>query len=114
MRTIISLDDRLATQVRREAVAPGCQRERLHCQDIGRCVKAADAENVYFDDVDDRRFIPETIELRTVTAGHLGNSPADQRRAAEALRLPLLSSTVEMEWSGTSWRAGSLRLGSSI
>ena len=63
-------------------------------------VRLADAENVYFDDVDDRRFIPETIELRTVTAGHLGNSPADQGRAAEALRLPLLSSTVEMEWSG--------------
>ena len=63
-------------------------------------VLLADAENVYFDDVDDRRFIPETIELRTVTAGHLGNSPAEQRRAAEALRLPLLSSSVQMEWSG--------------
>ena len=63
-------------------------------------VLLADAENVYFDDVDDRRFIPETIELRTVTAGHFGNSPAEQRRAAEALRLPLLSSAVQMEWSG--------------
>ena len=59
-----------------------------------------DADNIYFDDVDDRRFIPETIDLRTVTAGHLGNSPTEQLRAAEALRLPLLSSTVEMEWSG--------------
>ena len=47
-----------------------------------------------------RRFIPETIELRTVTAGHFGNSPAEQRRAAEALHLPLLSSAVQMEWSG--------------
>ena len=60
----------------------------------------ADAENIYFDDVDDRRFIPKTVELRTVTSGHLGNSPSEQRRAAEALRLPLLSSAVRMEWSG--------------
>ena len=63
-------------------------------------VLLADAKSIYFDDVDDRRFIPDTIELRTVTAGHLGNSPAEQRRAAEALGLPLLSSAVEMEWSG--------------
>ena len=74
----------------------------------------ADAENIYFDDVVDRRFIPDTIELRTVTAGHLGNSAAEQRRAAEALSLPLLSSAVEMEWSGAGWRACRQRLGSSV
>ena len=63
-------------------------------------VVLANTENIYFDDVDDRRFIPETVNLRTVTAGHLGNSSADQHQTAEALDLPRLSSTVTMEWSG--------------
>ena len=63
-------------------------------------VGVANAESIYFDDVDDRRFIPEVVEFRTATAGHLGNSPSDQRRAAEALGLPLLSSAVTIEWSG--------------
>lgn len=63
-------------------------------------VVLANAENIYFDDVDDRRFIPETVNLRTVTAGHLGNSSAEQHRTAEALDLPRLSSAVTMEWSG--------------
>ena len=62
-------------------------------------VVLANAKNVYFDDVDDRRFIPETADVRTVTAGHLGNSRAEQTRAAEALGLPLLSEAVTMEWS---------------
>ena len=60
----------------------------------------ADTEDLYFDDVGDRRFIPETVTLRTVTAGHLGNSLSDQLRAAKALGLPLLSSAVTMNWSG--------------
>ena len=63
-------------------------------------VGLADSENCYFDDDDRGRFIPETAELRTATAGHLGNTPEEQERAAKALRLPLLSSAVEMEWSG--------------
>ena len=63
-------------------------------------VVLANAENIYFDDVDDRRFISETVNLRTVTAGHLGNSLADQHRTADALDLPLLSSAVTMDWSG--------------
>ena len=67
-------------------------------------VVQANAESIYFDDVDDRRFIPETVQLRTVTAGHLGDSPSDQRRVAEALGLPLLSSAVTMEWSGQDGR----------
>ncbi len=63
-------------------------------------VVLANAENIYFDDVDDRRFIPETVNLRTVTAGHLGNSRADQNRTAQALGLRELSSAVTTEWSG--------------
>ena len=66
----------------------------------GEWTVLAGAENIYCDDVDDRRFIPDTAKLRTVTAGHLGHSPSDQRRAAQALGLPLLSSAVTMEWSG--------------
>ena len=62
-------------------------------------VVLAEAENVYFDDVEDRRFVPETANLRTVTAGHLGNSRSEQERVADALDLPPLSSAVTMEWS---------------
>jgi len=65
-----------------------------------RWIPLADTENIYFDDVDDRRFFPETIELLTVTAGHLGNSRDEQRRTAKALRLPLLSSAFHREWTG--------------
>ena len=63
-------------------------------------VVLANAENIYFDDVDDRRFIPEAVNLRTVTAGHLGNSLADQYRTAGALGLPRLSSAITVDWSG--------------
>ena len=62
-------------------------------------VVLANAENVYLDDVDDRRFIPETADVRTVTTGHLGNSRSEQKRAAEALGLPLLSEAVTTDWS---------------
>ena len=62
-------------------------------------VVLANAKNVYFDDVDDRRFLPDNADVRTVTAGHLGNSRAEQTRAAKALGLPLLSEAVTMEWS---------------
>ena len=30
--------------------------------------------NIYFDDIDDRRFFPSNMQLQTVTGGHLGNS----------------------------------------
>ena len=63
-------------------------------------VMLARADDIYFDDVDDRRFIPESGKWRIASAGHLGNSPSDQRRTAEALGLRFLSSSVKMEWSG--------------
>ena len=56
--------------------------------------------DVYFDDLDDRRFFPEDMQLRIVTSGHLGNSQSAQLRTAKALALPLLSSSIEMEWYG--------------
>ena len=57
-------------------------------------------DDVYFDDLDDRRFFPEDMQLRTATGGHLGNSRPAQRRTAEALGLGFLSSSIEMEWDG--------------
>lgn len=57
-------------------------------------------DDVYFDDLDDRRFFPEEMHLRVATSGHLGNSPSARLRTANALVLPLLSSSIEMEWYG--------------
>ena len=57
-------------------------------------------DDIYFDDLDDRRFFPENMQLRIATGGHLGNSRPARLRTAKALYLPLLSSSVEMEWSG--------------
>lgn len=57
-----------------------------------------DVEDVYFDDIEDRRFLPEQVQFRTVTAGHLGRTRHEQYCAAEAIRLPLLSSVVTMNW----------------
>ena len=57
--------------------------------------------DIYFDDVDDRRFFANQEQLRTVTSGHLGNSMREQLRTARALGLPLLSSSVEMDWEQT-------------
>ena len=56
--------------------------------------------NIYFDDIDDRRFFPSNMQLQTVTGGHLGNSPSEQLRTVEALGLRLLSSAIEMKWRG--------------
>ena len=56
-------------------------------------------EPVYFDDLEDRRFFPSQVQLRTATSGHLGNSLPHQRRTAMALGLKSLSSVVEMEWN---------------
>ena len=63
-------------------------------------VALTEIDNVYFDDINDRRFVPENVNLLTVTSGHLGNSPREQLRTAEALGLRCLSSSVEMEWHG--------------
>ena len=56
--------------------------------------------NVYFDDIEDRRFFPRQGQFRTVTAGHLGRTRNEQLGTAEAIRLPRLSSVVTMNWIG--------------
>ncbi len=61
-------------------------------------IALADADDVYFDDIEDRRFFPRQAQLRTATGGHLGRSRPGQLRTAEAICLPLLSSIVTMEW----------------
>jgi hypothetical protein len=55
-------------------------------------------EPVYLDDIEDRRFVPPDVSLRTATAGHLGNSPEQQLATAKALGLLRLSSIVALEW----------------
>ena len=55
--------------------------------------------DIYFDDIEDRRFIAPRSQFRSVTGGHLGHYRHDQLRMAEAIRLPLLSSIITMEWS---------------
>ena len=63
--------------------------------------------DVYFDDLDDRRFFPENMRLRTVTGGHLGNSRPARLRTAKALGLRLLSSSIELKWrEGDTLRVG--------
>ena len=59
-----------------------------------------EADDIYFNDIEDRRFFPSQIQLRTVTGGHLGRSRPEQLRTAKAIDLPLLSSCVTMEWFG--------------
>ncbi len=59
-----------------------------------------DIDNVYFDDIEDRRFLPKQGQFRTATAGHLGRNRYEQLRTAEAIRLPCLSSVVKMNWIG--------------
>ena len=61
-------------------------------------VSLSESKDVYFDDLEDRRFFPSQGSLRVATGGHLGNSPSDRLRTADALRLPLLSSSVNLEW----------------
>lgn len=55
-------------------------------------------ELVYVDDVEDRRFFPVDVRLRTATAGHLGNIPSQQLTVAAALGLRPLSSVIELDW----------------
>jgi len=63
-------------------------------------VALAGTGEVYFDDIDDRRFFPSQGQFRIVTSGHLGRSRPDQLRTAGELGVPLLSSIVTMEWIG--------------
>ena len=63
-------------------------------------VVLTEADDIYFDDIEDRRFFPSHVQLRTVTSGHLGRSRSEQRRTAVAIGLRLLSSPVTMEWLG--------------
>ena len=58
----------------------------------------SNVDDIYFDDIEDRRFLPKQAQLRTVTGGHLGRFRPEQLRTAEAIHLPLLSSIVAMEW----------------
>ena len=61
-------------------------------------VVLAEANDIYFDDIEDRRFLPSQVQLRAITGGHLGNSKAEQLRTVKALNLPLLSTSVTREW----------------
>ena len=63
-------------------------------------IELNDVDNVFFDDIEDRRFFPRQGQFRTVTAGHLGRTRQEQLRTAEAIRLPRLSSVVKMNWIG--------------
>ena len=61
-------------------------------------IALTDCEGIYLDDIDDRRFFPREVQLRTVTGGHLGRSRREQLRVADSIGLPRLSSCVTMDW----------------
>ncbi len=63
-------------------------------------IALSEVDDTYFDDIEDRRFLPRQVKLRTVTAGHLGRGRIDQLCTAKAIGLRLLSSVVNMEWVG--------------
>ena len=54
--------------------------------------------NTYLDNIEDRRFLPSHVQVRIVTGGHLGRSRDEQIRTAGAIGVPLLSSTVTLDW----------------
>ena len=58
----------------------------------------AESDNTYLDDTEDRRFLPSHVQVRLVTGGHLGRSRDEQMRTADAIGVPLLSSTVTLDW----------------
>ena len=64
----------------------------------------AGENNLYFDDINDRRFLPSKMHVQTVTGGHLGSSHGNQVRTARELGLRLLSSSIEMKWRSESSR----------
>ncbi len=61
-------------------------------------VSLTNASNIYFDDIEDRRFIPNKGEFQTVTGGHLGRDLPERIRTVGALDLPYLSSIVKRDW----------------
>lgn len=61
-------------------------------------ISLAGSDSTYLDDIADRKFIPNDVPGRMVTAGHLGRSRDEQGRTAVALDLRLLSSTVTPDW----------------
>ena len=63
-------------------------------------ITLTDADDIYFDDIEDRRFFPRQTQLRTVTGGHLGHLRPNQLHTAKEIGLPLLSSIVTMKWIG--------------
>lgn len=63
-------------------------------------VVVAKSDDLYFDDLEDRRFFPNEVRLRTATSGHLGNTRPVQNRTADAIGLPRLSSSVTLKWYG--------------
>ena len=58
----------------------------------------AKSANTYLDNIEDRRFLPSHVQVRIVTGGHLGRSRDEQIRTAGAIGVPLLSSTVTLDW----------------
>ena len=57
-----------------------------------------EADDIYFDNIEDRRFFPSHVQLRTVTGGHLGPTRTEQLRTAEKIGLSFLSSIVGVDW----------------
>ena len=66
----------------------------------GKWIVLHGIDDIYFDDLGDRRFFPQNLSLRTATAGHLGRSSVEQKRTVEALGLRCLSSLVIKRWQG--------------
>ena len=66
----------------------------------GEWVVLRETDGVYFDDIDDRRFLPRGLSLPTATTGHLGNTLDTQSRTADALGLTRLSSSITIQWHG--------------
>ncbi len=64
----------------------------------GSWVDLIGASDIYFDDIEDRRFFPNKINMRFATTGHFGRSRSAQLRTANALGMRLLSSSVNIEW----------------
>ena len=62
-------------------------------------IAVADFDDIYIDDIDDRRFSPADVDLRVVTGGHLGSTRSEQLRVAEEIGVRRLSSCVTMTWN---------------
>lgn len=59
-----------------------------------------DLENgqVYFDDLEDHRLLPEALDVRLAEEAHLGKDREQQRKVAYVLSMPLLSELITKEW----------------